>query len=264
MRKTLTFILAVALSAGSFTSRAQDSQMANHLALGVTLGLDGIGIEAALPISPYVQAHAGYSIFPYTHKQDVNLGSVEVGGQVKNLDKTPLSATLWKGGSGKLLFDIFPGKTTPFHFTVGAYFGSGKFLHTQTDLSKVLNPADYATLAIAYNQLKISTDPKGFVDLDAKMKIGSVVPYVGVGFGRAIKPGSRVRVTFDMGVLITGGMKIQSYNYVNLEGKAEPVIVISKALTDENGRQLDNGWVDKIAGIPVLPMLKLNVFVRLF
>ena len=262
MRKAFTFVLAVALSAGSFVSRAQDNQMANHLALGVTLGLDGIGLEAALPISPYVQARAGYSIFPYTHKQEVNLGSVEIGGQTKQLDKIPLSATMWKGGSGKLLFDIFPGKTTPFHFTVGAYFGGGKLLHTQTDLSKVLDPADYATLAIAYNQLKISTDPKGFVDLDAK--IGSVVPYVGVGFGRAIKPGSRVRVTFDMGALITGGMKIQTYNYVNLEGKAQPVAVTSKALTDANGKQADNGWVDRIAGFPIVPMLKLNVFVRLF
>lgn len=260
MKKTLTLILAISLSC--FASRAQDSQMANHLALGVTLGLDGIGLEAALPITPYVQARAGYSIFPYTHKQDVNLGSVEIGGQTKQLDKVPFSATMWKGGAGKLLFDIFPGKKTPFHFTVGAYFGSGKFLHTQTDLSKVLNPADYATLAISYNQVKVSTDPKGFVDLDAK--IGSVVPYVGIGFGRAIKPGSRVRVSFDMGALITGGMKIQTYNYVNLEGKAQPVVVTSQALTDQNGHQVDNGWVDKIAAFPVLPMLKLNVFVRLF
>ena len=71
MKKTFTIVLAVALA--GFTSRAQDSQMANHLALGITLGLDGIGLEAALPVSPYVQARAGYSIFPYTYKQDPGL-----------------------------------------------------------------------------------------------------------------------------------------------------------------------------------------------
>ena len=260
MKKILTFILAIALTC--FASRAQDSQMANHLALGVTLGLDGIGLEAALPITPYVQARAGYSIFPYTHKQDVNLGSIVVQGQTKQLDKVPLSATMWKGGTGKLLVDVFPGKKTPFHFTVGAYFGAGKYLNAQVDLSKELNPADYATLAISYNNTKVSTDPSGIVSLDAK--IGSVVPYVGIGFGRAVKPDSRVRVSFDLGALITGGTKLQTYNYVNLEGKAQPVVLTSQSLSDKDGKQVDDGWVDKISAFPVLPMLKLNVFVRLF
>ena len=91
---------------------------------------------------------------------------------------------------------------------------------------------------------------------------GIVRPYVGLGFGRAIKPGSRVRVSFDMGVLVTGGVRLQSYSYLRNE-KGDPAVITSKQLVTDEG-QVDDGWVDKICGIPVLPMMKLNVFVRLF
>lgn len=264
MKKTLTLCLALALSLSSLSVFAQkeDKQLANHLALGITLGLDGVGLEAALPISPYVQARAGYSIFPYTYKRNVNLGTANIGGEQRSLDNLPMSATLWKGGTGKVLFDIYPGKKTPFHFTVGLYIGTGKFINIQADMSKVLDPSDYATMAFTYDKLKVSTDPRGIVNLDNQM--GIVTPYVGIGVGRAVRPGSRVSVGFDLGALITGGSKFQTYNYVNLEGKAQPVVITSDLLADEEGHYNDGGWIDKISGFPVLPMLKLNVFIRLF
>jgi hypothetical protein len=216
-------------------------------------------------MTPYLQIRAGYSFFPYTHKQEFDLGTMDIGGKTRDLSKTPFSATLWKGGTGRLLLDIFPGRNTSFHFTVGAIMGPGKMAHVSADLSKALSPEDYATLAITYGEgaekLHISTDKQGFVHADVKM--GSVVPYVGLGFGRAVKPDSRVRVSFDMGALITGGIKLQSYSYLRNE-KGDPAIVTSKVLTDEDGRQLDNGWIDRVSNFPVLPMLKLNIFVRLF
>ncbi len=265
MKKLITFCMAVAVSLMGITARAQDSQIANHLAVGVTLGMDGLGLEAALPMTPYVQFRAGYSLFPYTYSGTVNLGQVEMGGTTRDMSQTPIKATLWKGGEGKLLADIFPGKKTSFHFTVGAYLGAGKIFHASADLSKVLNPEDYATLAITYGEgadkISISTDKQGFVHAD--IKTGVFTPYVGIGFGRAVKPDSRVRVTFDMGVLITGGFKVQSYSYLRND-KGDPAVLTSKQLVNEEGRQLDNGWVDKICAFPVLPMMKLNVFVRLF
>ena len=131
-------------------------------------------------------------------------------------------------------------------------------------ISKALSPSDYATLGITYGQgadkISISTDSKGFVHAD--VMAGIVRPYVGLGFGRAIKPGSRVRVSFDMGVLVTGGVRLQSYSYLRNE-KGDPAVITSKQLITDEG-QVDDGWVDKICGIPVLPMMKLNVFVRLF
>lgn len=265
MRTTISILLAAAIALTGITANAQDKQIANHVAVGVTLGLDGIGVEAALPMTPFVQFRAGYSLFPYTYKGNLDLGSVEMGGTTRDLSNTPISATLWKGGEGKILADIFPGKKTGFHFTVGAYIGAGKIFHASADLSKALNPSDYATLAITYGQgadkISISTDPKGFVHGD--VKTGVFTPYLGIGFGRAVKPDSRVRVTFDMGVLITGGMKLQSYSYLRNE-KGDPAVITSKQLVNDEGRQMDDGWVDKICGFPILPMMKINVFVRIF
>lgn len=265
MKKTFSLIIAVAVSLMGMTARAQDTQIANHLAVGVTMGLDGVGLEVALPMTPYVQFRTGYSLFPYTYSRNVNFGQLEIGGTTRDLSQTGLKATLWKGGEGKLLADIYPGKKTGFHFTVGAYIGPGKFLHADADFSKALSPSEYATLGITYGQgadkISISTDSKGFVHAD--VMAGIVRPYVGLGFGRAIKPGSRVRVSFDMGVLITGGIKLQSYNYLRNE-KGDPAVITSRQLVDSDGKQVDDGWVDKICGIPVLPMMKLNVFVRLF
>ena len=265
MKKLLASSIALAVALMGMTAHAQDTQIANHLAVGVTAGLDGIGLEVALPMTPYVQLRTGYSLFPYTYSGNLNLGQVEIGGTTRDLSQTPLKATLWKGGEGKLLADIFPGKRTSFHFTVGAYLGAGKLFHASADLSKALNPSDYATLAITYGQgadkISISTDPKGFVHGD--VKTGVFTPYLGIGFGRAVKPDSRVRVTFDMGVLITGGMKLQSYSYLRNE-KGDPAVITSKQLVNDEGKQMDDGWVDKICGFPILPMMKINVFVRLF
>ena len=265
MKKLVAFSIAVAVSLMGITARAQDSQIANHLAVGITMGMDGVGLEVALPMTPFVQLRTGYSLFPYTYSGSVNLGQIEIGGNTRDLNQIPLKATLWKGGEGKLLADIFPGRKTGFHFTVGAYIGPGKFAHASADLSKVLNPSDYATLAITYGQgadkIGISTDSKGFVHAD--VMTGVFRPYVGIGFGRAVKPDSRVRVTFDMGVLITGGFKVQSYSYLRNE-KGDPAVITSRQMINEEGASIDDGWVDKICAFPVLPMMKLNVFVRLF
>ena len=87
---------------------------------------------------------------------------------------------------------------------------------------------------------------------------------MGIGVGRAVRPGSRVSVGFDLGALITGRTRFQTYNYVNLEGKAEPVVLSSELLADDQGNYKDGGWINKLTSFPVLPMLKLNVFIRLF
>ena len=265
MKKTITFIAALAVSLMGLTARAQDKQIANHLAVGITTGLDGIGLEVAIPMSPYVQLRTGYSLFPFAFKGHINLGNIEAGGATRDLTHTPIKASLWHGGAGKLLADIFPGRNTSFHFTVGAYMGPGKLFHASADLSGALDPADYATMAVTYGQgadkISISTDPKGFVNAD--IKVGVVRPYVGIGFGRAVNPDNRVRVTFDMGVLITGGFKVQSYSYLR-NPKGDPSVLTSAALIDDDGHQIDNGWIDKICGFPIMPMMKLNVFFRLF
>ena len=238
MRRSLPILIALLLTALS-SARAQDKQWVNHLALGITAGVDGAGLELAVPFSPYVQLRAGYSIFPYSIKKTLDLEE-DFKEQGLDFGAVPVFATVWKGGTGKVLLDIFPGRKTGFRITVGAYIGPGKVFHGYGDLREHFEE----------------------VQVDGIMK--NVAPYVGVGYGRAIKPDSRLRFSVDLGGIITGGLKVQTYNYSeNIKG--EPVVLHSSDLKDpKDGRQRDKGWIDRVTKFPFVPILKLNVYFLLF
>lgn len=260
MRRSLPILTALLLAA-ALSARAQDRQLINHLALGITAGADGAGLELALPFSPYVQLRTGYSIFPYSLKKTVDLEE-DFKDQQLDFGAVPVYATLWKGGTGKVFLDVFPGRKTGFRLTVGAYIGPGKVFHGYGDLREHLESDDYSTLVMTYNTFSFTTDPKGYVLVDGLMK--TVSPYVGVGYGRAIKPGSRLRFSLDLGGIITGGLSVRTYNFSqNKDG--EPVILHSSDLKDpKDGRQRDGGWIDRVTRFPVVPILKLNVYILLF
>ena len=237
--------------------QAQDKQVFNHLAMGVSIGLDGLGAELAVPVSPFVQLRAGYSIYPYTFTKTANVDYVF---EDVHLGPFPVSFTMWKGGTGKILLDIFPGRTTPFHFTAGVFAGPGKLFHWEAYLDDFIELEDRATRTFTYNGFTFSTDANAYVKADAQLK--HWVPYVGLGFGRAVNPDKRLTISVDLGVLITGGTRIQTYNYVN-NPAGDPVILQSKNLVTPGGRQLDKGWTDRLAKSPVLPMLRITVFLNL-
>ena len=176
------------------------------------------------------------------------------------MTNTPVSVTLWKGGEGKLLVDLFPGKETAFHFTVGAFMGSGKLVGSSVDMRGILDPADYKT-SYGINNIKCSTDENGFIYMDATVL--KVLPYVGIGAGRALKPNRRVGFTFDLGVAYTGGIKVTTYDFSRSTG-AQSYVITSSDLVDENGKKTDNGLIDKAASIPVLPILRFGVYFLLF
>lgn len=265
MKKILAFAAALSLSMLSMNSFAQDKQIFNHLGVGITDGLDGIGLELVTTLTPYVQVRGGYSFLPLNatlkpsqFSQDIP--TVEIGGKDRDISNMPVSLSVLKGGRGKLLFDIFPGKHTPFHFTAGLYIGSGSFFNAKADMREILDKEEWATTAITFNDISMSTDKNGYAYADIKSAV--VMPYLGIGFGHALNVNNRVSVSFDMGVLYTGGLKPFTYNYLRSE-KGEAIRITSRDLVDENGNQLDKGAVDMLGKIPVMPMLKLNVFFRI-
>lgn len=261
MRRAFLPIFLSLFLLGLLQARAQDRQLANHLALGITAGTDGAGLELALPFSPFVQLRAGYTIFPYTDKKTVDLEE-DFKDQDLDFGAVPVYSTLWKGGTGKVFLDIFPLRKLGLRFTVGVYLGPGKVFNSYGDLSEHLEESDYTSRVIKYNTFSFTTDARGKVQVDGAMK--HVAPYVGLGYGRAIKPDSRIRFSVDMGGIITGGLTVQTYNYsVNKNG--EPVVLHSSDLKDPvDGRQRDKGWIDRISKFPFVPILKLNVYILLF
>ena len=262
MKKLFTLLLASALLAGA--ASAQDKQVFNHLAVGGTIGLDGVGLEVAAPITPILQLRGGYSLFIPTKVTVNNLEilpeTVKIDGDTRPLRSvTPVTAHFNFGGP-KLLLDIFPGKSTSFHFTVGAYFANPALVSFDVDLRKTLTPDEYAS---AYFEIvdddpnsAVSSDKQGFAHADYYGN--RFRPYLGLGFGRGVNLDRRVSVTFDMGVVYWGSPKVEAYDYTIVDtGHAVP---ITSAMLGHR----DEGLMDALHKVSILPVLKLNVFVRIF
>ncbi|MBO4768398.1 MAG: hypothetical protein J5495_02570 [Bacteroidales bacterium] len=263
MKRLSAIIAVLALSLAGLQATAQelDKQLFNHVSLGVTAGVDGVGLDVVVPASPYLHIRGGYSIFPYKYKTNVNLGVYERDDAYDlDLKNLPIAVGLWRGGVGKLLLDIYPGSQTVFRFVAGAYIGNGKIVAGTADFRSVLEPGDYRT-GVGYNDIDFSTDDKGYLYVDvAGLK---ALPYLGIGLGRPLNPEKRVTFSFELGAFYTGGTKVQTYDY-SFNPKGEVSVITSKNLNGDDGKPFDGGYVGKLSSIPVLPMLRLGLYVRLF
>ena len=258
MKKTITILASLALLSLCNFASAQDKQIFNHGAIGITALQGGFGIEAAMPITPYLQIRGGYSLapIPISFKYNYNDNGT--------IYKVPVKLNLWTGGQGKFMLDIFPGSTTPFRFVVGAIFGSGKMVKGKIDLRDVVAPTDWGT-AGSLNGVKYgSTDREGYGYFD--INVPKVLPYLGVGFGRSVDVLNRVSFTCELGAAYTGGNDVVIYDYSNPNG---PVgySVTSQDFVEATKDNKDWDYekvVDALINTPVLPILKVSLFVRLF
>lgn len=259
MKKTIALISVLCMVCMS--SFAQDKQVFNHMSLGPTIGLEGIGVDLALPIGNSFQVRAGYGIDPIPLNFKVNLGTVSAGGKSVDLNNLPISANNWKTGTGHILFDYYPSKRSGFHISAGVYLNNGKFLTAAADLSNVLNKSDWGTLAIdlSNNGKYVSTDTKGQLNIDVKH--WNAMPYLGVGFGRAIDPKNVFRFVFDMGLLVWGSPKVQSYDYTGSKGP-QTVVVTADDLRSKSKTAAD--LIQLANDIPVCPYIRFCFYFRLF
>lgn len=267
MKKIIAVLVALSVSAMSVFAQ-EDKQIFNHLAIGPTIGFDGLGVEVATTLTPFVQIRAGYSIAipPFVTIQGKSISAIpetiDINGVQRPLRDVTSAKLRFNFGGPKVLFDIYPGRNTVFHFTVGAYFCDRQFVGVDVDLSKTLQPDEYATYAYAFEannpHSRISSDSNGF--MHAAVVANVVRPYVGIGFGRQVRPDSRVSVSFDLGVVYTGKLKTVVYDYTYGSSGTVNENVITSAMIEKK----DNEIIDMVSGIPVLPVMKLNVMIRIF
>lgn len=184
-----------------------DAQVLGHLSAGAGAGLDGTSFELASSLGNHVQVRVGYGTalgLGYTLKGDKGVwvkvhpdqeGSPEV--------RVPMKFSLARNDA-RLLFNLYPSEGSGFHFTLGAYLGSGSFFKSVVkDL-----PEEYSTVGcdLAGHRVK-AVDNRIRMDLKA-FGFGSqnlaVQPYAGIGFGRAVDEDKKVSFSFDLGALYQG------------------------------------------------------------
>lgn len=271
--KKILFIAATLATLNSNAQISGDSNLFNHLSVGAGVGTTGIGIEVGTTVLPFITLRAGVDVMPkvsYSSTIDVDKPSdwytlapivrkaylpnessssteeVDIEGSMKNVN-------------GKLLLDIYTGKNSKFHFTVGAYFGNKELINVK-GRGNVLTALETYNKDVEDGIPGVGTEKfladgyelgvdKGRTRFVAETS--PVKPYVGFGIGRSV-PRKRVGCKFEMGALFWGKPKIKDY-YKN------------EYITKDNFDDGDTRDVfDIIDKISIYPSLKLTIFGRIF
>ncbi len=198
--KKLLLLMAMALTGVQGISAQDDEPYGffDHLGVGVSLGLDGVGFDLAAPLTDYFALRAGVSFVPSLKYDD----TFEIN------DNNPLIASEFKAEAklnvfdGKLLADFYPFRGSSFHLTAGAFFGKDKFITATNTSMFIKDPSKYGKLGLKLGDYRVTTDETGHIEAD--VKVNALKPYVGIGFGRAVPKKSRVAVSCDLGVKFWG------------------------------------------------------------
>ena len=154
--------------------------------------------------------------------------------------------------------DFYPFKGG-FHISAGVFANNGKLVSATADLSKVLSSEDWARTAVN----GVSTDLNGQLYVDVKH--WNVMPYLGLGFGRALNPEKTFNFVFDMGLMLWGSPEIQSRKYTmasNYE-QYETAAITAESMGLKEGDQAAK-LLNLVSEIPVCPYIRFGFYFKLF
>ena len=201
------FLLIFTLFLSSLGLKAQDLNIFNHLGADLTIGTNGIGIEAVTPITNFVTLRAGAHFMPnFRFHTDVD-ADYQTNGEYYY---ESIQVDMGMGRTqGSVIFNVYPIPLSSFFVAVGGYFGGEKIfkVHGHTDNHYLYNGYVNA------GGVGIPIDSNG--DIDGGFKVKGFRPYVGLGFGRAL-PKNRLAFNFELGVQFEGKPKAYT-NYGELK-----------------------------------------------
>lgn len=260
MKKLFLIALTAIFATGTASAQDPDDKMLfNHLSVGITTGTPGlIGFDVATTCTPYLQIRAGMAIMPnikYNTKIKLSQADVNDFNNKRNQINTVLAANdrsdlqvteevkreydvQGKLGftNGKILFDVFPFKSTgfPFFITVGAYFGGSQIINVYNKDDGALMIVNQANKAIdAYNPnvpdankvnniyatqgdyTQLGPDKNGNVEF--QVKVNGFKPYLGIGFGRPVPMNKRVGVQVELGCMFWSTPKVEFHGNKDID-----------------------------------------------
>ncbi len=238
-------------------SAQKDLRILNHLSIGAEVSPLGVGIDASMPLTPFIDVQAGYTIFPGI-KFNTALGLNQPLGE---MGKVPVKVKPTMKG-GKVLVNVMPvPMLTSFHVTAGIYFGSDNMMevYSTEQIPQVvaanehineynaLNPGyKMQNIGLAMGDYLLEPDAKG--DVYAKLKVKPVKTYFGIGIGRAV-PKGRIGFKMDLGCLLWGKPSVYC-NDIKVE--------------DTNAGGDDAKLLKVVTKLKVYPVLSLRVCGKIF
>ena len=208
----------------------------NHLSVGLTTGLTGVGIDVAMPVHKLVTVRAGFSgwgignikfkaINTATEITEMQMVEEEAVKRARLVDKVELAAkpNFW---NFFVLGEVHPFKNQPFYFSAGLFFGSQNFIHFRNtnegslgflyyanqlvgDYNRIFR-TNYPPIGLKFGDYVFTADENG--NIDVNMKMNAVKPYIGIGFGQHFAKKHRVSLALDAGLLFWGTPKFMLNN----------------------------------------------------
>ena len=208
----------------------------NHLSVGLTTGLTGVGIDVAMPVHKLVTVRAGFSgwgignikfkaINTATEITEMQMVEEEAVKRARLVDKVELAAkpNFW---NFFVLGEVHPFKNQPFYFSAGLFFGSQNFINFRNtnegalgflyyanqlvgDYNRIFR-TNYPPIGLKFGDYVFTADENG--NIDVNMKMNAVKPYIGVGFGQHFAKKHRVSLALDAGLLFWGTPKFMLNN----------------------------------------------------
>jgi len=247
-RLFLLCVLASMFATCHLVSAQKEQGIFNSLSVGVGIGLTGVDVEVATPITPYLALRGGLSIMPnfsLTTDVDVDVDAPEGISVPSEID---LTGSL-KRTSGQLLLNVYPfPRQSSFFVSAGAYFGGSSLVKINghsDELKDLIAQGENAGIAIGDYVLPV--DPNG--NVSGGLKVSGFRPYVGLGFGRAV-PKKRLGVMFELGVQFHGRPEVYT-DYGNVND------LLSELDEDDTFTKI----IDKLT---VYPVMKIRLCGKIF
>lgn len=272
MKKLLIVCMMFALGytqANAQELKPEDYGYFNHLSAGVSIGLEGFGIEVAAPLTYNFAVRTGFVFLPkfkYSKGVDLKNSNGTIPGAFLT-DEVELEGKLNKFDF-KLLVDWYPFKKSSFHATAGFYIGGSKLVDIYNKAPFV--KSDYYGLAginLGNDDFPYSMYADQNGDVKAELKVNAFKPYLGIGFGRAV-PKGRIGVQFDLGVQFWGRPEV--LGNMHYQNGAEGIVTRYEKihqnwiLNEKKDYQDLRDAVKTIEKIGVYPVLNIRINGRLF
>lgn len=246
---TIKTAMVAAIMAAATPAMAQSDNfygLGNRVGIGVGVGTEGIGIDAAVPLTKYVQARVGVNFIP-----NININAnAEVttqagyGGQDYDVSGEMKVKGKFSRTTFDVKFDCYPfANSSSFFVTAGLSFGGSdliKISGQSEDLKQVASQT--GGLGIEIGDYVIPIDRDGSVH--GGVKVNSVRPYLGLGFGRLI-PKKRFGVRFELGAQFQGTPKVYA------DGVGDLTKIADQDTSDDISKFMDY--------LKVYPVLKLSL-----
>lgn len=267
-------ILLPSTATAQETYRADDEFKFNHLSIGGTVGLTGIGIDVAMPATRHFTLHAGFSTLPLGAlkvKIADNMGEIvsawnlpeqEILNNAK--DKMVEMNIAFNMYTAHLLADYHPWRTSDFRVTAGMMIGNTNVLHIYNTIDgsmSYLNVCNrlvqdynaafgtkFPYAGLQFGDYVLTADHNG--NVDAMMKVWMVRPYLGIGWGRDINTYMKraVNVSFDFGFQFWG----------------TPWFDFNKGEKVVSTHSTESGVFSFLSGLNAWPVLKFSISGEIF